>query len=173
MISMDHELSQIMTSKGRINRKGEPGPRINAKQSLWRRVTAIASLIAFALLASSLFTPLAARGQQMGRQKLPVLGKIGANGPTKGAFTGIIQIIDRHSNVLEVGSADGTNTAIFPISKKVKISSIEGRKLKLAALTPGANVVVTYEQQGGRRTVQEITILTKATTSKKPGPASS
>ncbi|MGH9353521.1 MAG: hypothetical protein ACRD2G_15400, partial [Terriglobia bacterium] len=120
-----------------------------------RRVTTLAGWAAFAVLTALLLIPVPAGAQVTGRQKLPVLGKIVANGPTKGAFTGIIQTLDRRNNVLEVGSADGTDTAIFPISKKVKISSIEGRKLKLAALTPGTNVVVTYEQQGGKRTVQE------------------
>ncbi|MGH9402200.1 MAG: hypothetical protein ACRD2P_08845 [Terriglobia bacterium] len=158
---------------GPLGRMGKPRSRVNANRPGWRRVAALADLFACTLFAFLLLAPLPAGAQEMGRQKLPVLGKIGANGPTKGAFTGVIQIIDRRSNVLEVGSADGTNSAIFPISKKVKISSIEGRKLKLAALTPGTNVLVTYEQQGGRRTVQEITILTKATASKKPGPTSS
>lgn len=121
----------------------------------------------------ALLVPVLAGAQSMGRPKLPVINKIVSNGPTRGAYTGVIQSLDRHNNVLEVGSADGTNTAIFPISKKVRVSSIEGRKLKLAALTPGANVVVTYEQQGGKRTVQAITILTQASAGKKTGGASS
>ncbi|HEV2419118.1 MAG TPA: hypothetical protein VGX94_15085 [Terriglobia bacterium] len=137
------------------------------KAALRRRLASLMMWGALVAVAVLLIIPVFAGAQQIGRPKVPVLGKIVANGPTKGAFTGVIQTLDRHNNVLEVGSADGTDVAIFPISKKVKVSSIEGRKLKLAALTPGLNVIVTYEQQGGKRTVQEITILTKATTGKK------
>lgn len=142
------------------------------KAALHRRAGSLTMWGAPVVVAALLIIPVCAGAQQIGRPKVPVLGKIVANGPTKGAFTGVIQTLDRHNNVLEVGSADGTDVAIFPISKKVKVSSIEGRKLKLAALTPGLNVIVTYEQQGGKRTVQEITILTKATTDKKSGNAS-
>lgn len=130
----------------------------------WITTASVLALVA-------LLFPVLAGAQSMGRPKLPVINKITSNGPTRGAYTGVIQSLDRRNNVLEVGSADGTNTAIFPISKKVRVSSIEGRKLKLAALTQGANVVVTYEQQGGKRTVQEITVLTQAP--KKTGKASS
>lgn len=134
----------------------------------------ISMITAAVLAAALLLIPAPACAQaSIGRTKLPVINKITSNGPTRGAYTGVIQSLDRRNNVLEVGSADGTNTAIFPINKKVKVSSIEGRKLKLAALTPGANVVVTYEQQGGRRTVQEITVLTQAKSSNKTGKASS
>lgn len=142
------------------------------KEALRQRAGSLMMWSAPVMVAALLIIPVRAGAQQIGRPKVPVLGKIVANGPTRGAFTGVIQTLDRHNNVLEVGSANGTDVAIFPISKKVKVSSIEGRKLKLAALTPGLNVIVTYEQQGGKRTVQEITILTKASTDKKSGNAS-
>lgn len=122
-----------------------------------RPITLGATMALAMLLAMS-----AGSAQTIGRPKLPVVGKIGSNGPTHGAFTGVVQSVDRKQKVLEVGSADGANIAIFPISKKVKVSSIEGQKLKLAALAPGQNVIVSYEQQGARRTVQEITVLPKA-----------
>lgn len=142
------------------------------KAALRQRIGSLTMWGTPVVVAALLIIPVCAAAQQIGRPKIPMVGKIVANGPTRGAFTGVIQTLDRHNNVLEVGSADGTDVAIFPISKKVKVSSIEGRKLKLAALTPGLNVIVTYEQQGGKRTVQEITILTKPSTDKKSGNAS-
>lgn len=116
----------------------------------------------FILPALCLLAPAQGRGQLPGHKKLPGLGKIESTGPTKGIFTGGVQTMDSQSKVLEVSSADGASSAIFPITKKVKVASIEGRKLKLASLTPGTNVIVHYQQQGGRRTVQEIIVVTEA-----------
>lgn len=154
----------------------EPGRRERlgrrARRNLRRLVTPLG---AAALTLSVLWavTPFVARSQEMGRKKLPGLSKIESNGPTKGVFTGGVQALDSRSKVLEVSSANGASTAIFPITKKVRVSSIGGQKLKLAALTPGTNVIVHYRQQGGRRTVQEIIVVKKAPPSVKTGHRSS
>lgn len=103
----------------------------------------------------------------MSPKRVPGLNKIASSGATKGVFTGGVQLLDLHSKVLEVSSADGVSTAIFPISKKVKVASIEGQKLKIAALTPGTSVIVHYQQEGGRRTVQQITVVKKAASADK------
>lgn len=126
-----------------------------------------------ALLFAVLYAvnPAALRAQGMSPKRVPGLKKIESSGATRGVFTGGVQLLDLHSKVLEVSAADGASTAIFPINKKVKVASIEGRKLKLAALTPGTSVIVRYQQEGGRRTVQQITVVKKATStsaSKKP-----
>jgi hypothetical protein len=102
------------------------------------------------------------------RQKLPVINKITSNGPARAAFTGEVQSLDRKLKVLNVSGGRNEGTVIFPLKKKVKVSSISGQKLKLAALTPGTNVVVYYEQQDARRTIQKIVILgTSASQTKK------
>jgi hypothetical protein len=101
--------------------------------------------------------------------KLPVIDKITPAGPTRSALTGRIQSLDTKLKVLNVSDGKGGNTAIFPLSKKVKVSSISGQKLKIAALTPGTNVIVYYEQHDARRTVQQIIILgSDASQNKKP-----
>jgi hypothetical protein len=115
-------------------------------------------------------------GQQEGmgpRSKIPVINKISTTGPTRSAFTGSVQSLDGKLKILDVSGAHGRNTAIFPLNKKTKISSINGQKLKLAALTPGTNVIVYYEQSAARRTVQQIIVLgSGASPTKKNVPSS-
>lgn len=93
------------------------------------------------------------------RSRVPVINRITNGGPTHSAFTGRVQSLDRKLNVLDVSAARGQNTAIFPLNKKIKISSIAGQKLKLAALTPGTSIIIYYEQNAARRTVQQIIVL--------------
>jgi hypothetical protein len=114
-----------------------------------------------ALPAAVLLLAVAGLAQQIpGRMsKVPVVNKIDSNAPTRSAFTGSIQLLDRKMKVLDVNGATGQSTAIFPLGKKVKISSVAGAKLKWASLTPGTNVIVYYEMERGRRTVQQIVVL--------------
>ncbi len=108
-----------------------------------------------------------ARSQSQTMSKVPGLKKkFGSGGPTQQVFTGSIQSFDSKLHVLNV-SANGTGTAIFPIQRKIKVASISGRKLKVAALTPGANVIVYYQQKGGRRTVERIVVISPGTTPTK------
>jgi hypothetical protein len=117
--------------------------------------------IALWLLFACFSVPVLSFAQQGpgSRSKLPVINKITSGGPTRSAFTGSIQSLDRKLKVLDVSGAHGRSTAIFPLTKKIKISSINGQKLKLAALTPGTNVIVYYQQNAARRTVQQIIVL--------------
>lgn len=125
---------------------------------------ALAGSATLLFVACFFMNPAAMRAQGLSPKNVPGLKKITSGGATRSVFTGGVQLLDLHSKVLEVSAPDGTNTAIFPITKKVKVSSIEGNKLKLASLTPGTSVIVRYEQQGGRRVVQQITVV-------KPGPS--
>ncbi len=106
-------------------------------------------------------------GQLQGVSKLPGIGKITSPGSGQECFTGSIQSLDRKQHVLNVSAVQSNDTEIFPIQKKVKISSAGGSKLKLASLTPGTNVVVCYEDKQGRRTVDQIIVLSSATSSAK------
>ncbi len=112
---------------------------------------------AVALLVFSVAAP----GQQGAgpRSKIPMVNKIDSYSPTRAAFTGSIQMLNRKMKVLGVNGAAGQSAAIFPLGKKVKISSVSGTKLKWAALTPGTNVIVYYQVLRGRRTVQQIVVL--------------
>ncbi|MGH9396985.1 MAG: hypothetical protein ACRD18_09075 [Terriglobia bacterium] len=152
-----------------IGSKGRFGRRMRCVRAGFSHIVTLSGAAFLILSVLCALAPLAATAQELGRKKLPGLSKIESTGPTKGVFTGGVQTMDSRSKVLEVSSADGANSAIFPITKKVRVSSIEGHKLKLAALTPGTNVIVHYQQQGGRRTVQEIIVLTKAPPSGKKG----
>lgn len=122
-----------------------------------------------------LFVSAAGRSQQRLGGKLPGIGKSTPSGSTQQAFTGSVQSLDKQHHVLNISTSQSGSTEIFPIQKKVKISSVRGRKLKLAALTPGTNVVVYYQEKEGRRTVNQIVVLSSGTTpsSKKKTPASS
>ncbi|MGH9432513.1 MAG: hypothetical protein ACRD3T_13310 [Terriglobia bacterium] len=101
------------------------------------------------------------------RNKLPGLDKITSNGPTRQAFTGKIQSLDRKHEVLSVNTIEGVDTEIFPLKKRVKVTSANGAKLKLVALKPGTSVTVFYEQKGDRRTVDQIIVLSDSVRSNK------
>jgi|SRR5579875_2580879 len=131
----------------------------------------IGTLLIVALLLL-IATP--ARSQQQQKSKLPGIGRITSSGLNQQAFTGSVQSLDRQHHVLNVNAAQGNGAEIFPIQKKVRISSISGRKLKLAALSPGTNVVIYYQEKGGRRTVNQIVVLSPAAhPAKKKPPVSS
>ncbi|HEX5482476.1 MAG TPA: hypothetical protein VFZ08_07595 [Terriglobia bacterium] len=117
-------------------------------------------LAALAAVAACLILPMRSYSQQNRRNKLPGINKITSSGPGRQAFTGSVQSLDRQHHVLDVSAAKGQSTAIFPIRKNVKVSSIDGQKLKLASLTPGTNVIIYFEQKSGRRTVEQIIVLT-------------
>lgn len=117
-------------------------------------------LASLAVIAAFLILPARSYSQQNHRSKLPGINKITSSGPGRQAFTGSVQSLDRQHHVLDVSAAKGQSTAIFPLRKNVKVSSIDGQKLKLAALTPGTNVIVYFEQKSGRRTVEQIIVLT-------------
>jgi hypothetical protein len=117
------------------------------------------STCACLLMVLEIGSPAFAQFQPGSRSKLPVINKITSSGPTRSAFTGKVQSLDTKLKVLNVTEGKGRSTAIFPLNKKVKVSSISGRKLKLAALTPGTNVIVYYQQRDAQRTVQQIVIL--------------
>lgn len=122
-----------------------------------------------AVAAAGLFLfCLPAKAQFRNPGKLPGINKITSNGPTRQAFSGSVQSLNRKQHVLNVTSEG--SSAIFPIKKKVKVSSVTGAKRSLADLTPGTNVLVYYSQKDGRRTVDQILILQRApasTASKK------
>lgn len=146
---------------------------MNTRTTSLRAWLAGALVCAAALLFAAWYAvnPAALQAQGLSPKRVPGLNKIESSGSTKGVFTGGVQLLDLHSKVLEVSSADGVSSAIFPIGKKVKVASIEGRKLKLAALTPGTSVIVHYQQEGGRRTVQQITVVKKAPSASKKSSA--
>ncbi|MGH9440212.1 MAG: hypothetical protein ACRD22_20670, partial [Terriglobia bacterium] len=84
-----------------------------ARRSLRRSVTpgGAAALVVCLLFA---LTPAVGRAQEVGRKKVPGLSKIESNGATNQVFTGGVQTLDSRSKVLEVSSADGASSAIFP-----------------------------------------------------------
>jgi hypothetical protein len=117
--------------------------------------------------------PAFAQFQTGPRSKLPVIDKITSSGPTRAALTGKIQSLDTKLKVLDISEGQGRSLVIFPLNKKVKVSSISGHKLKLAALTPGTNVVVYYQQRDARRTIQQIVILGSSASQTPKSPHSS
>jgi hypothetical protein len=123
-----------------------------------------------AALAGSLY-PAAGQPQEH-KRKLPGLEKI-TSGPTQQAFSGIVQSLDMERKILNVNTVQGGVTEIFPFRKGVHVASADGDKLKLAALKPGINVLIYYDQKGDRRSVKEIIILAAepAPAKKSPPPS--
>ncbi len=106
-------------------------------------------------------------GQEDRKHKGPVLNKL-SSGQNEQAFTGTVQSLDVHHALLNVNTVQGADTEIFPFKKGVRITTADGAKLKLAALTPGTNVLIYYEQKGDRRTVKDIVVLGANTPKKEP-----
>jgi hypothetical protein len=131
--------------------------------------------LAVSALAAGLLCPFGMAQQGASpRSRIPVVNKIATNGPTRSLYSGSVETLNQKLKILNVSANGGQYTAIFPLTKKTKISSINGQKLKLASLTPGTNVIVYYEQQNARRTVQQIIVLGSQThPAKKKNPHSS
>jgi hypothetical protein len=130
------------------------GARAPIAKSRWQ--TRHRALLVFTL---AFLAALGARSAQEDRKhKVPVLDKINS-GPSEQAFNGTVQSLDVRHSLLNVNTVQGSDTEIFPIKKSVHVSTATGGKLKLAALTPGTNVLIYYEQKGDRRTVKNIVVL--------------
>ena len=75
------------------------------------------------------------------------------------AFSGIVQSVDLHHQLLNVNTVQGENTEIFPLRKGTRVATANGGRKRLSQLTPGTNVLIYYEQRGDRRTVKQIVVL--------------
>ncbi len=112
-----------------------------------------------AALAAAIFAAApAARGQQH-TSKIPLADKVIPAGPTHQAFSGVVDSVDNKLHVLNVNSVKDANYEIFPLGKKTKVATVDGRALTTAALVKGTEVIVYYEQKGGHRSVQNIVVL--------------
>lgn len=111
------------------------------------------------------------RAQEGHTPKVPGLDRIITPGPSRQAFTGVVNSLDMKTEVLNVDSVSGSGTEIFPLKKKkVHVVTADGDKVKLEKLKPGTNVLVYYEQSGDRKTVTDIVILTASGVKKKTPP---
>ena len=118
-----------------------------------------ASLIAFSFAALSFL----AAGAQQGphTSKLPGISKITPQ-YTKQAFSGVIKSLDLKGKLLTVDSVKATDTELFPFTKHEKIEKADGSKASLKDLTPGTTILVYYQEKGGRRSIESITVLESA-----------
>jgi hypothetical protein len=137
-------------------------------QARWLRATRNANGLVWALLAFTGIT----LAQVERKPKVPGLDKV-IGGASRGAFSGKVQSVDLKDKVLNVVSAGGQNTEIFPITKKVQVASADGERLNLKSLAPGTNVLVYYSQRGDRRQVKQIVVLVASPPSEKVHPKSS
>jgi hypothetical protein len=99
--------------------------------------------------------------QQPHNSKLPGIEKITPQ-YTRQAFTGVIKSLDLKAKLLTVSSSKATDTELFPISKHEKVEKADGSKSSLKELTPGTTVLLYYQEKGGRRSIQSITVLEAA-----------
>jgi hypothetical protein len=114
------------------------------------------TLLLFAVLVAGISLG-SALGQEQ-KHRVPGLAKLTA-GPNQTAFDGIVQSLDLKRKILNVNTVQGGVTEIFPIQKNVNVVTADGDRRTLAALAPGTNVFILYEQRGDRRTVKQIVIL--------------
>lgn len=129
-----------------------------------------------AALGFALTTPFGicvGHAQDQHKRKVPVLDKL--TSPTgRQAFSGKVESLDLGHRVLSVHTVEGDNVEIFPFKKGVSVSTADGERLRLEALTPGTNVLVYYEQKSDKRIVKNIVVLNAAPdkVKKKPAPPS-
>jgi hypothetical protein len=95
---------------------------------------------------------------QQHKSKIPIVGKITA-GSNRQAYSGTIQSVDLKQKVLSVNSRQGRDTVIFPLRKDIHVEAVNGKKMKLKALTRGMSVLIYYEEKGGGRLVKSIIVL--------------
>jgi len=112
-----------------------------------------------------------ARAQQE-KHKVPGLDKV-VSASSHQQCTGKIQFADFKRELLSVNAPSGSETEFFPLKKTVHVADPNGVKLTLAALAPGADIVVNYDVKGDRRTIKDIVVLAPpAKDEKKKAPSS-
>ena len=98
-----------------------------------------------------------ARAQQQ-KSKVPIVGKLGSNSDHE-AFSGKVASVDLTEKILNVNARQGRETEIFPLRKDTRIQGVNGKKLKLQALTPGTSVLIYYRDKGSGREIKNIIVL--------------
>jgi len=135
---------------------------------LWQPRLAGALAAALALGGSLV----SARAQEE-KHKVPGLDKV-VSASSHQMFSGKIQSVDFKRELLNVNAVSGAETEFFPLKKTVHVEDPNGVKLTLAALAPGADVLVHYDVKGDRRTIKDIVVLAPppAKDDKKKAPSS-
>jgi hypothetical protein len=113
-----------------------------------------------------------ARAQEE-KHKVPGLDKVVSESSHQ-MFSGKIQSVDFKRELLNVNAVVGSETEFFPLKKTVHVADPNGVKLTLAALAPGADVLIHYDVKGDRRTIKDIVVLAPppAKDDKKKAPSS-
>ena len=111
-----------------------------------------------AVLAVCVFVFCQAAPLRAQKSKVPIVGKL-TSGNHKQAYSGKIQSLDLKQKILNVNSLHGRTTEIFPIKKNMHIESVNGNRLGMKALKPGATVLIYFDQKSGERTVKNIVVL--------------
>ena len=130
---------------------------------------ALLALLAACLVAFFQTAPVHA---QEHRSRVPIVGKL-TSGNQRQAFSGKVQSVDLKQKILNVNALKGMDSEIFPVKKNVHVEDVDGRKMKLTALTPGMTVLIYYNQKSGERTVKNIVVLSSGKSQEKGGPAPS
>ena len=88
--------------------------------------------------------------------KVPLIGN---TGPSRQAFSGVVQSVDAKRKLLLVNAVEGAHTEYFPIKAQFLVTTAEGKKIPVQKLEPGTNIIVYYEVRKDRRAVTDILIL--------------
>jgi hypothetical protein len=153
-----------------------PAPRVSKCYEALSSAAGRASIWALMALAAAgvfVFCQAAALHAQGQKSKLPIVGKL-ATGNQQQAYSGKVQSLDMKQKILNVDSLRGQDSEIFPVKKNLRVEGINGNRLDLKALTPGATVLIYFDQKSGERTVKNIVVLSsgKGQAKGKPAPSS-
>ena len=153
----------------------EPPQRVAQSRRSWRGAGSRAVLLRISAALGAcvlLFCQVAPLQAQQQKSKLPIVGKL-ATGNHQQAYSGKIQSLNMKEKILNVNSLHGQDTEIFPVKKNMRVEGINGNKLDLSALTPGATVLIYFDQKSGERTIKNIVVLSSGKEQAKGGPAPS
>ncbi|MGO9271933.1 MAG: hypothetical protein ACLQOO_16985 [Terriglobia bacterium] len=130
----------------------------------------LAGVLVVALAAGASLVSVCAQEE---KHKVPGLDKVVSEASHQ-MFSGKIQSVDFKRELLNVNAVSGTETEFFPLKKTVHVADPNGVKLSLAALVPGADILVHYDVKGDRRTIKDIVVLAPpaAKDEKKKAPSS-
>jgi hypothetical protein len=127
--------------------------------------------ILLAACAPALF-PAASLHAQQSKSKVPIVGKL-RTGNHQQAYSGKVQSLDMKQRILNVNPLQGQDTEIFPFKKNVRIEGLNGKRMDLRALRPGATVLIYFDQKSGERTIKNIVVLSSGKEQAKGKPAHS
>lgn len=118
----------------------------------FRRLGVLSLIVCLAIAAATT----ASAQEEQRSSKVPLIGN---TGPSRQAFSGVVQSVDAKRKLLLVNAVEGAYTEFFPVKAHFLVTTAEGKKIPVQKLEPGTNIIVYYEVRKDRRAVTDILIL--------------